>query len=164
MPGMKVTVDAAMRARDVSRSQPHHDAAAEAAIADMPTLRGTPGTRVTPVPAPITRAAEPARPGPPAPRRRPGPPVPGPADQPVPARNNKPAPPPVRTLAPQPASAPQPSTSQNAAPAEAAHQGEPGSRGGQPPPDGQPGRDNGGASAPGRPRRKRVRRRRSHGH
>jgi hypothetical protein len=43
MPGMKVTVDAAMRARDVSRPQPHHDAAAEAAVADIPTLRGAPG-------------------------------------------------------------------------------------------------------------------------
>ena len=75
MPGMKVTVDAAMRARDVSRPQPHHDAAAEAAIADMPTLRGTPGTRVTPVPAPATHAPEPPHPAPPRPR----PPVPGPA-------------------------------------------------------------------------------------
>jgi hypothetical protein len=163
MPGMKVTVDAAMRARDVSRPQPHHDAAAEAAIADMPTLRGTPGTRITPVPAPPTRAPEPARPGPP-PRRRPGPPVPGPAAQPVPAGDNKPAPPPVPAVAPQPAPAPQPYTAQNDRHTEAAHQGEPGSRGEQQTTDGQPGRDNGGASAPGRSRRKRVRRRRSHGH
>ncbi|HKR71495.1 MAG TPA: hypothetical protein VJT16_21870, partial [Streptosporangiaceae bacterium] len=29
MPGMKVTVSAAMRARDVSRPQPHHEVAAE---------------------------------------------------------------------------------------------------------------------------------------
>jgi len=164
MPGMKVTVDAAMRARDVSRPRPHHEAAAEAAIADMPTLRGAPGTRVTPVPARITRAPEPPRPGPPAPRRRPGPPAPGPAEQPVPLERNKPAPPPVPAVAPEPAPAPQPHTAPNDGPAQAAHRGEPGTRRGQRPADGQPGRDNGGASAPGRSRRKRVRRRRSHGH
>jgi hypothetical protein len=165
MPGMKVTVDAAMRARDVSRPQPHHDAAAEAAIADMPTLRGTPGTRVTPVPAPITRAPEPAHPGPPVPRRRPGPPVPGPAGQPVPRDSNKPAPPPGPAVAPEPAPVPHPPMAPNAGRTEASHQGEPASGQAQPPPAGQPGRGSGGASAPNRSgRRKRVRRRRSHGH
>ena len=33
MPSMKVTVSAAMRARDVSRPQPHHEAAAEQDVA-----------------------------------------------------------------------------------------------------------------------------------
>ena len=134
MPGMKVTVDAAMRARDVSRPQPHHDAAAEAAIADMPALRGTPGTRVTPVPAPTTRAPEPAHPAPPVPRHRPGPPVPGRAGQPVPPDKNKPAPPPGPAVAPEPAPAPHPPMAAHAGPTEASHQDEPASRQAQPPP------------------------------
>ena len=58
MPSMKVTVSAAMRARDVSRPQPHHEAAAEEEVAaarpaspqrartPLPPLRGTGPARV----------------------------------------------------------------------------------------------------------------------
>jgi hypothetical protein len=158
MPGMKVTVDAAMRARDVSRPQPHHDAAAEAAIADVPTLLGTPGTRVTPVPAPATRAPEPPHPAPP----RPWPPVPGP---PAPGHSGKPAPPPRPAVAPDPVPAPPPTKAQNASAGDppghhgtASDQAEPRSAT-------QPRREGQGAPGTGRPaRRKRVRRRRSRGH
>jgi len=81
MPGMKVTVSAAMRARDVSRPKPHHVAAAEensAAARPVPGPRtGTtpragsgpgparnsePGQAVAPVPSPAPQ--RPARPGP----------------------------------------------------------------------------------------------------
>jgi len=164
MPGMKVTVDAAMRARDVSRPQPHDAAAAEAAIAGLPALRGTPGTRITPVPAPITRVPEPAHPAPPVPRRRPGQPVPGRPGQPVLLDSKKPAPPPEPAVRPEPSPAPQPPMTPNAGPTEGSHQGKPKSYQTQPPQAAQPGRDAGGASGPARAgRRKRVRRRRSHG-
>jgi hypothetical protein len=60
MPGMKVTVDAAMRARDVSRPRPHHEAAAEQ--------------------APVERGRRPVEP-----RRPPAPPAPQSAELPEPA-------------------------------------------------------------------------------
>jgi len=157
MPGMKVTVDAAMRARDVSRPEPHHEAAAEAAIADMPTLRGTPGTRITPVPAPATRAPEPPHPAPPRPR----PPVPGP---PAPEHSAKPAPPPRPAVAPDPVPPPPPTKAPYAPVVEPSGHHEPAShqaeRKSNAPPEGADHR-----ATPARPtRRKRVRRRRSHGH
>src|SRR5262249_59468650 len=70
MPGMKVTVSAAMRARDVSRPQPHHEAAAEEnSAAARPASRPRTGT----APAPDSNggagpAAAPAPPPPPPPR------------------------------------------------------------------------------------------------
>src|SRR6185312_1659325 len=66
MPSMKVTVSSAMRARDVSRPQPHHEAAAEEdAAAARPTLPAGP-TAPTAPPAPRHRPAPPGnRPAPP---------------------------------------------------------------------------------------------------
>ena len=148
MPGMKVTVDAAMRARDVSRAQPHHDAAAEAAIADVPTLRSTPGTRITPAPAPATATPQPPRPAPPRPR--PGPPVPGPANQPAPRHSAKPAPPPRPAVAPEPAPAQQPIEAPYAAAAELSRDHEPESHQAEPPSAAQEGRDADGAPGSGR--------------
>ena len=49
MPGMKVTVSAAMRARDVSRPQPRHEAAAEEAAA---AARPAPASRARTAPPP----------------------------------------------------------------------------------------------------------------
>ena len=82
MPGMKVTVSAAMRARDVSRPQPHHEAAAEqnspparprAKAAPRPTGNNAPGQAAKPIP-------------PPAPRHRPTPPGPRPGGATPPER------------------------------------------------------------------------------
>src|SRR5262250_2787178 len=84
MPGMKVTVSAAMRARDVSRPQPHHEAAAEEnSAAARPASRPRTGT----APAPDGKAGQAAAPAPPpAPPGRPAPPgTPRPAP-PAPAR------------------------------------------------------------------------------
>ena len=53
MPGMKVTVSAAMRARDVSRPQPRHEAAAEEAAA---AARPAPASRART--APLTTKPE----------------------------------------------------------------------------------------------------------
>lgn len=46
MPGMKVTVDVAMRVRDVSRPSPEHDSAAQASLADWPGPRPAPAAPV----------------------------------------------------------------------------------------------------------------------
>jgi DNA polymerase-3 subunit gamma/tau len=158
MPGMKVTVDAAMRARDVSRPHPEHDADAEAAIASMPALRGTPGTRVAPLPSPPVRAPERPRTAatgqPPLPRHRPGPPVPAPASQPPPS--------PEPAVAPGTAPAPQPTTALNGDSVQPSEQRQPGTGRPQTPPAGRPEADRRGTPGSARPgRRKRVRRRRS---
>jgi len=71
MPGMKVTVSAAMRARDVSRPQPQHEAAAEQ---NSPPAR--PRARAAPRPAGNGRDQAMSPVPPPAPRHRP--PAPGP--------------------------------------------------------------------------------------
>src|SRR5215472_11056319 len=75
MPSMKVTVSAAMRARDVSRPRPHHEAAAEE---DAASARPASSQRARTAPP---RGAGPARsslpagpPAPPTPRNRPAPP------------------------------------------------------------------------------------------
>jgi hypothetical protein len=72
MPGMKITLDSAMRARDVSRPRPEHEAAAEL-INEGTSARPRPphaeGSRSAPV---RTGAPETSRPGPPAPRMAPG--------------------------------------------------------------------------------------------
>jgi hypothetical protein len=93
MPSMKVTVSAAMRARDVSRPQPHHEAAAEEEVAaarpaspqraktDLPPLRGTGPARV---PVPAAPAA------PPVPRHRPAPPGNRPAGETTPKPGDSP--------------------------------------------------------------------------
>src|SRR5690348_10810658 len=74
MPGMKVTVSAAMRARDVSRPQPHHEAAAEQ---NSPPAR--PRARAAPRPAGSNGPGQAAGPiTPPVPRHRPTPPGPRP--------------------------------------------------------------------------------------
>jgi hypothetical protein len=181
MPGMKVTVDAAMRARDVSRPRPEQDAAAEAAVADLPALRTAPGTRVMPVPSsaaprgpagaravPAGARAVPAG-GPP--RHRPGPPVPGPTGQPAPRESNaargnqRPAPPPQPAVAPPPAPAGEPSTVPNAPAAHPGPERETGDhQAGEPAPTGPERGEHGGPAAARPARRKRVRRRRSHGH
>jgi translation initiation factor IF-2 len=88
MPGMKVTVSAAMRARDVSRPQPHHEAAAEqnspparprAKAAPRLTGNNVPGQAAAPIP-------------PPAPRHRPTPPGPRPGGATPPERGKVPRP------------------------------------------------------------------------
>src|SRR5215469_3410820 len=79
MPSMKVTVSAAMRARDVSRPQPHHEAAAEE---DVAAARPAASQRARTAPPPRgtgpARSSLPAGPAgavaPPAPRNRPAPP------------------------------------------------------------------------------------------
>ncbi len=48
MAGMKITLSSAMRARDVSRPQPDHDAAAQAADAAEPAARPAPAARPSP--------------------------------------------------------------------------------------------------------------------
>ncbi len=74
MPSMKVTVNAAMRARDVSRPQPQHEAAAEEQLA---AARPAPSPRAR-IGPPLTRGNGPARPpmppAPPSPGLRPAPP------------------------------------------------------------------------------------------
>ena len=42
MPGMKITLDAAMRARDVSRPRPEQEAAAEQSANDLPCRPAAP--------------------------------------------------------------------------------------------------------------------------
>jgi hypothetical protein len=93
MPGMKVTVSAAMRARDVSRPQPQHQAAAE-----QNSLPARPRARAAPRPPgnPPGQAMPPAPP--PAPQGRPAPPGPRPGDAIGPERGKvpRPAPRPAR--------------------------------------------------------------------
>jgi len=191
MPGMKVTVSAAMRARDVSRPQPQHEAAAEQ---DSPPAR--PGARAAPRPSGSSSAGQAVpRVPPPAPRHRPAPPAPrrdgaikperGQVPRPGPAPPPGPGPAPGAAAGtpgpgrPADASTPRPT----AAPAREPRQREP-APGRESPGHGQPdeprdargsvmannsGRPpgDGGSdapAAPGRPaKRKRVRRRRSRG-
>jgi hypothetical protein len=164
MPGMKVTVSAAMRARDVSRPQPHHEAAAE-----QNSSPARPRTRRAPRSAGNNGSGQAAPVAPPAPRHRPAPPGPRPDG----------ATPPDRAKDPRPAARP---PRLPAAPAR-----EPGQR------EAAPGRETPAPRRPGEPRdargsvtaknserpagdagsepaargrpakRKRVRRRRSHG-
>jgi len=102
MPGMKVTLNSAMRVRDVSKPLPHHDADALAKVASWPAGRPRPapsqprGRKAGTAPGPWRPGEErgeappsrtggghrkgPARPGPQAPRgagQRPQPPEPG---------------------------------------------------------------------------------------
>jgi hypothetical protein len=64
MPGMKVTLNSAMRVRDVSKPLPHHDEQALAKVADWPAARPRPAS------APASRGSRtgtapgPWRPGP----------------------------------------------------------------------------------------------------
>ena len=71
MPSMKVTVSAAMRARDVSRPQPHHEAAAEE---DVAAARPASPQRAR---TPRHRFVAPGLPGSPCPPGRPHRPSPG---------------------------------------------------------------------------------------
>jgi len=88
MPGMKVTVSAAMRARDVSRPQPHHEAAAEQ---NSPPAR--PRARAAPRPPGNDAPGQAAAPIPPlAPRHRPTPPGPRPGGATAPERGKVPRP------------------------------------------------------------------------
>jgi len=193
MPGMKVTVSAAMRARDVSRPQPHHEAAAEqnspparprARAAPRPTGNNGPRPAVTPIPSP-------------GPRHRPTPPGPRPDGATPPERGQVPRPdgptPPERGTVPRP-DGPTPRERGKVPPPAARTPRPPAARAREP---GQqepvPGREIPGARRPGEPRdprgsvtaknserpakdaggepaargrptkRKRVRRRRSHG-
>jgi hypothetical protein len=191
MPGMKVTVSAAMRARDVSRPQPHHEAAAEqnspparprARAAPRPTGNHGPGRAAAPIP-------------PPAPRHRPTPPGPRPDGATPPEREKVPRPdvaiPPERGKVPRPDVAIPPEQGKAARPA--ARTPRPAAGPGREPRQQEPvpGREVPGARRPGQPRdprgsvtaknserpagdagseaaarpakRKRVRRRRSHG-
>ena len=87
MPGMKITLNAAMRARDVSRPRPEQEAAAEQAANDLPSARPRP-----PRPEPSRSAPSPAAPvrtRPPA--ASPSSPPPGPA-QPAVSRAAAPGP------------------------------------------------------------------------
>jgi hypothetical protein len=83
MPGMKVTVDAAMRVRDVSRPRPGHDEAAQAALADWPA----PARRPPPDAPKGSSAPGPVPPPRPRAERSPGPP-PGPPAGSQPARDD----------------------------------------------------------------------------
>jgi translation initiation factor IF-2 len=94
MPGMKITLDAAMRARDVSRPRPEQEAAAEQAADEVPSARPRPPraepSKSGPLPPAPVRARPPApvRARPPA-ASAPQPPVPThpgmiPADRPAP--------------------------------------------------------------------------------
>ncbi|HEX7268839.1 MAG TPA: hypothetical protein VF256_15630, partial [Streptosporangiaceae bacterium] len=51
MPGMKVTLNAAMRVRDVSRPSPQHDEDARAKVAEWPASRPRPAPPPGPPPA-----------------------------------------------------------------------------------------------------------------
>jgi hypothetical protein len=137
MPGLKVTVGAAMRARDVSRPRPDQNAAAEEAIAALPMLRSAQTSRLPPLGRDLAAPA-------PFPPRRPAPPAPRPAAVPVPAP--PPAPPRLDDSAAPPASEPGPADVRDE---ESAASQEPGT---------------GGTPAGPRPaKRKRVRRRKGHG-
>jgi hypothetical protein len=107
MPGMKVTLDSAMRVRDVSKPLPHHDEDATAKVADWPAARPRPGAgppprgrKSGPAPGPWRPGAErdeappsrgegghrkgqaqPAPQAPRGPRQRPQPPASGASDQ-----------------------------------------------------------------------------------
>jgi hypothetical protein len=205
MPSMKVTVSAAMRARDVSRPQPHHEAAAEE---DVAAARPASPQRAR-IPLPPPRGTGPARsplpagpPAPPGPRHRPAPPgnrpagetTPKPGDSPGAAPGTaagKPGPPQHRGSGPRPT--PEPASGERREPATVTEAGQPieppeagradeppaASRPGEPPaagrrgeppaapPPGEPPKAARGAqprSGSGRPsKRRRVRRRRSHG-
>jgi hypothetical protein len=75
MAGMKITLSSAMRARDVSRPQPHHDTAAQAADTELSTTR--PASRATAGGDQRGPAAGPtARTGPATPNPAPGSPAP----------------------------------------------------------------------------------------
>jgi hypothetical protein len=60
MPGMKVTLNSAMRVRDVSKPLPHHDDDALAKVADWPAVRPRPG----PAPPPSRSRKTGTAPGP----------------------------------------------------------------------------------------------------
>src|SRR5882762_8722723 len=60
MPGMKITVDSAMRARDVSRPRPEHEAAAQQSPGGGPSVRPRP-----PRPGPSGSGPSPSRTTPP---------------------------------------------------------------------------------------------------
>jgi hypothetical protein len=85
MAGMKITLSSAMRARDVSRPQPHHEAAAQAADATEPAgpvgSRSAAGTGQRGPTAGSAARTSPAHPGP-APGTA-GPGGPAPAGDPV---------------------------------------------------------------------------------
>jgi len=163
MPGMKVTVSAAMRARDVSRPQPHHEAAAEqnspparprARAAPRPT--GSNGPRQ--VPGPIT---------PPVPRHRPTPPGPRPDGATPPERGKVPRP---DGRTPRPAAGPvaEPRQQEPVPGREVPRARPPGEprdpRGSVTAKNSErPARDAGSEAAARPAKRKRVRRRRSHG-
>jgi hypothetical protein len=124
MPGMKVTLNSAMRVRDVSKPLPHHDADALAKVADWPAARPRPAAAPPPrgrkpgtAPGPWRPDAErgeapPARAGgghrkgqaravPPAPRgtgqRPPSPAAEGLGQRPQPEVTQPPRPPPALT-------------------------------------------------------------------
>ena len=59
MPGMKITLNAAMRARDVSRPRPEHEAAAEQSADAAAPARPRPAHQPVPRPA----SADPCRAG-----------------------------------------------------------------------------------------------------
>jgi len=165
MPGMKVTVSAAMRARDVSRPQPHHEAAAEQ---NSPPAR--PRVRAAPRPPGNDAPGQAAAPIPPlAPRHRPTPPGPRPGGATAPERGKVPRPD-ART--PRPAAAPgrEPGQQEPVPGREAPGARRPGEprdpRGSVTAKNSErPAKDAGSEpAARGRPaKRKRVRRRRSHG-
>jgi len=165
MPGMKVTVSAAMRARDVSRPQPHHEAAAEQ---DSPPVR--PRARAAPRPAGNSGPGQTAAPVPrPAPRHRPAPPGPIPDGAAPPERGKVPRP---AARPPRPAAAPprEPGQQEPAPGREVPRARRPGeprdARGSVTAKNSErPAGDAVSEPAPrGRPsKRKRVRRRRSHG-
>jgi hypothetical protein len=176
MPGMKVTVSAAMRARDVSRPRPDHVAAAEENLAAgrpaAPPVRRTGPGRASVPPGPATRVPAAGVPGPGSPRPA-G--VPGPTGVPGPATVAKPAPPrrpggggrpaaePATASGPverEPGQAPQ-----RGQPAGAAGQAGPTEPSGPPgPARGGPGQEQRSGTGSARPaKRRRVRRRRPHG-
>jgi hypothetical protein len=73
MPGMKITLDSAMRARDISRPRPENEAAAELLNDGATAARPRPPHPGVSRSAPVrTGAPETSRPGPPAPRMAPG--------------------------------------------------------------------------------------------
>jgi hypothetical protein len=75
MAGMKITLSSAMRARDVSRPQPHHDTAAQAADTELSSTG--PASRATAGGDQRGPAAGPtARTGPATPNPAPGSPAP----------------------------------------------------------------------------------------
>jgi hypothetical protein len=63
MLGMKVTLNSAMRVRDVSRPLPHHDEDALAKVADWPAARPRPGSAPPPRGRKTGTAPRPWRPG-----------------------------------------------------------------------------------------------------